>query len=161
MERKMEEKYCLILGRVPHTWSDVDESANYCDIDKVLRVSKRLGGGSLHDLSKEDLDKVFIGMKGIIKLGHDKRDKDRCNDLIQLKRGIYATFEVICFNFNDEEQQIIYRIKDNFFRENKIISDKEGIKILGKNKFDLSQRSAGVITLQEYKDIMKCYRNKS
>ena len=156
----MEKEYALILGRVPHTWSDVDESSNYCDVDKVLRISKRLGGGSLHDLSEEDLNKVFIGMQGIIKLGHDKRKKDRCNDLIELKRGIYATFEVVCLNFNEEEKQMIYRVKDNFFRENKIISDKEGIKILGKNKFDLSQKSAGLISIKEYQEIVKCYKSK-
>jgi len=157
----MEEEYCLILGRVPHTWSNVDESASYCDIDKVLRIPKRLGGGSLHDLSEEDLNKVFIGMKGIIKLGYDKRDKDRCNDLIELKRGIYATFEVVCLNFEEEETQMIYRVQDNFFRENKLISDDEGIRILGKNKFDLRQRSAGLITLEQYNEIMKCYKKKS
>jgi len=63
-------------------------------------------------------------------------------------------------NFNEEEKEMIYRVKDNFFRENKIISDTEGIEILGKNKFDLSQKSAGLISIQEYQEIVKCYKSK-
>ncbi len=154
----MEKEKCLILGRVPHKWSDIDESANYCEIDKVLKIPKRLGGGSLHDLSEKNLNKIFIGMKGIIKLGHDKRNKKECSDFVKLERGIYATFEVICFN--QEKNIIIYKVEDNFFIENKIIDDKESIKILGKDKFDLSQKSAGLITLKEYQEIIKCYKNK-
>ncbi len=157
MEKKiMEKEKCLILGRVPHKWSDIDESANYCEIDKVLKMDKRLGGGSLHNLSEDNLDKVFIGMKGIIKLGYDKRDKDKCENFIKLKRGIYATFEVICFN--REEKIIIYKLKENFFRENKIINAEEAIKVLGKKKFDLSQKSAGLISLKKYQKILELYK---
>ena len=155
----MKKEKCLILGRVPHKWSEIDESANYCEIDKVLKIPKRLGGGSLHNLSEDNLNKVFIGMKGIIKLGFDKRDKDECKDFIKLKRGIYATFEVICFN--KEEKIIIYKLKDNFFEKNKIINSKEAIKILGKKKFDLSQKSAGLISNDKYQKIVELYKSKS
>jgi len=155
----MKKEKCLILGRVPHKWSEIDESANYCEIDKVLKIPKRLGGGSLHNLSEDNLNKVFIGMKGIIKLGFDKRDKDKCKNFIKLKRGIYATFEVICFN--KEEKIIIYKLKDNFFEKNKIINSKEAIEILGKKKFDLSQKSAGLISNDKYQKIVELYKSKS
>jgi len=154
----MAKEKCLILGRVPAKWSDIDESSKYCEIDKVLKVPKRLGGGSLHDLSEENLNKVFIGMKGIIKLGEDKRKKKECSDFVKLERGIYATFEVICFN--KKEKIIIYKLEDNFFEKNRIIKSEEAIEILSKKKFDLSQRSAGLISNNKYQKIVELYKSK-
>lgn len=141
-----QNQHCLILGFNPNKWFDKGSKKN-CKVNKKL---KELDDGSSW-IGKFDHKNITIGMKGIIKVGHDDKRESYCKKFKRLSRGIYATFEVTKFNI--EENRVYFKVIDNFFAQAEIISDNDAIKILTKEKFDLPRKSAGLITTVEYKKI--------
>ena len=140
-------KKCLILGFNPEKWSD--DSDKNCKMNEELKTLEEYSSW----IGNFSSDKIFIGMKGIIKIGHDKRDN--CPDIEKLARGIYATFEVSSVKKN--EKRVYFKIIDNFFAQNQIVSDSDAIGILTKNKFNLEQKSANIITEDDYRNIRNIF----
>jgi|GEM_PF-1436805 len=148
MNKRNED--CLILGINPNKWYGEGELKN-CKVNKKLKnldIDKSWIGNF-------DSKKIFKGMKGIIKIGHDKERGAYCKKHEQLARGIYATFEVI--KFNKDENRVYFKVLDNFYAQNEIVSEGTAIRILTENKFNLSQKSADVISLKEFTEIREAF----
>lgn len=142
---------CLILGFNPNKWFEKDSKKN-CKVNELLKTLKEYDSW----LGNFSSDKIFIGMKGIIKIGHDKRNY--CDEEKVLSRGIYATFEVK--SVSRIEKRVYFKIIDNFFAQNEIVSDDDTIDILTKEKFNLEQKSADIISLVQYEKIRDVFISK-
>ncbi|CAA6824691.1 MAG: 5-methylcytosine-specific restriction enzyme A [uncultured Sulfurovum sp.] len=145
-----KDEACLILGINPNKWFDENS-------DKNCKVNKKLKKLTEHHfwIGNFSSENIFKGMKGIIKVGHDNKRGEYCKDFQELKRGIYATFEVI--EIYKEDKRIHLKVIDNFFLHNEIVTDSQAINILGEEKFNLIRKSADIISFDEYQKIRNIF----
>ena len=114
----MSRKYLRLICN-PDT--HFNEKSDSYKVNELLRSVEPI----LWKIAK--LKDIKVGMRGIIRLGEDKRPKSLLEkySIPKLESGIYAIIEVLKILDGNIEIQII----NNFFTENQIISKDEALKV--------------------------------
>lgn len=96
--------------------------------------------------------RIFVGMKGVIKVADDKKTEKWCteNKTNKLYPGIYATFEITKIN-NDDDESIEIEVIDNFYNKGNIINKEKVDELMGDNYF--SSQSTRYFNLDVYEKI--------